>query len=136
MSTILLSKLACLTERQKVTLRKGRRKGFAHQSGADAISPANLNTVGDLLLTKPLDISKRCRLSPAESQHIIKAVCRDNLHRLNFLDYDKDRGAEKFTTGDPELDRALGGGIRTGMLWEIVGERLASQRSDEVCTKD
>jgi DNA repair protein RAD57 len=28
-----------------------------------------------------------------------------------------------FSTGDTTLDQALGGGIRTGMLWEIVGER-------------
>jgi len=26
------------------------------------------------------------------------------------------------TTGDATLDRALGGGIRTGMVWEFVGE--------------
>lgn len=30
---------------------------------------------------------------------------------------------ELFSTGDTTLDQALGGGIRTGMLWEIVGER-------------
>ena len=30
---------------------------------------------------------------------------------------------EIFSTGDYILDQALGGGIRTGMLWEIVGER-------------
>jgi hypothetical protein len=30
---------------------------------------------------------------------------------------------ELFTTGDTYLDQLLDGGIRTGMLWEIVGER-------------
>ena len=29
----------------------------------------------------------------------------------------------KFTTGDAVLDSALGGGIRTGMVWEISGQR-------------
>jgi RecA/RadA recombinase len=27
------------------------------------------------------------------------------------------------TTGDTTLNRVLGGGIRTGMVWEFVGER-------------
>ena len=30
---------------------------------------------------------------------------------------------EIFTSGDPFLNKKLGGGIRTGMVWEIVGER-------------
>lgn len=30
------------------------------------------------------------------------------------------------TTGDAVLDRALGGGIRTGIVWELVGERYVS----------
>ena len=30
---------------------------------------------------------------------------------------------EEFTTGDSQLDRSLGGGIRTGMIWEVAGER-------------
>lgn len=28
-----------------------------------------------------------------------------------------------FTTGDETLDEALGGGFRTGMVWEVCGER-------------
>ncbi|KAF9036700.1 P-loop containing nucleoside triphosphate hydrolase protein [Panaeolus papilionaceus] len=32
-----------------------------------------------------------------------------------------------FTTGDSLLDDALGGGIQTGMLWEIVGESSAGK---------
>lgn len=32
---------------------------------------------------------------------------------------------EVFTTGDEEFDKALGGGIRTGSVWEIVGQRYA-----------
>lgn len=45
------------------------------------------------------------------------------LNRLDSLDGVED---EKFTTGDVVLDKALGGGIRTGMVWEVVGERYAS----------
>lgn len=31
--------------------------------------------------------------------------------------------AETFTTGSEVLDGMLGGGLRTGMVWEVVGER-------------
>ncbi len=30
---------------------------------------------------------------------------------------------ETFTTGSEVLDGMLGGGLRTGMVWEVVGER-------------
>ena len=33
---------------------------------------------------------------------------------------------EHFTTGDTVIDAALGGGIRTGMVWELLGERYSS----------
>jgi Rad51 len=38
---------------------------------------------------------------------------------------------EEFTTGDPRLDKALGGGIRTGMIWEVAGERCVRRSSIE-----
>ena len=31
-------------------------------------------------------------------------------------------GSEIITTGDVLLDKMLGGGIRVGMIWELVGE--------------
>lgn len=31
-------------------------------------------------------------------------------------------GSETITTGDVFLDKMLGGGIRVGMIWELVGE--------------
>ena len=31
--------------------------------------------------------------------------------------------AETFTTGSEVLDSMLGSGLRTGMVWEVVGER-------------
>ena len=52
------------------------------------------------------------------------------LRRLNVLEdiaHDGDEkfstGDAKFSTGDAILDIALEGGVRTGMVWEIVGER-------------
>jgi len=34
---------------------------------------------------------------------------------------------QKCTTGDSTLDDVLGGGIRTGMIWEVVGERYSDR---------
>jgi hypothetical protein len=34
----------------------------------------------------------------------------------------KHNGSETITTGDVLLDKILGGGIRVGMIWELVGE--------------
>ena len=45
------------------------------------------------------------------------------LRRLDVLEDIAHHGDEKFSTGDAILDIALEGGIRTGMVWEIVGER-------------
>lgn len=42
--------------------------------------------------------------------------------------------AEIFTSGDKDLDNALAGGIGTGMVWEIAGERCAElPRSEGGC---
>lgn len=42
------------------------------------------------------------------------------LKRLDAFDANDD---ELFTTGDEILDASLGGGLRTGLVWEVVGER-------------
>jgi DNA repair protein RAD57 len=63
------------------------------------------------------------RIPPKEVTRILEAACREcapPIHKIKDLPLE---GEEKFTTGDPELDSMLGGGIRTGMLWEVVGER-------------
>jgi hypothetical protein len=86
----------------------------------------NFQTVADLLLTSTQDIAKRCKSPPLEIKRIVDAVLSASpwpeINRVDTLDDEDD---EHFTTGDVVLDRALGGGIRTGMVWEVVGERYA-----------
>ncbi|KDR73483.1 hypothetical protein GALMADRAFT_25891, partial [Galerina marginata CBS 339.88] len=88
----------------------------------------NSLTVEDLLLTPTQDIAKRCKTSPIEIKRIVDivlcATCPPELSRLEILAAD---GDEKFSTGDDTLDDALGGGIRTGMVWEVVGESSAGK---------
>ncbi|KAF4576859.1 hypothetical protein EYR36_004839 [Pleurotus pulmonarius] len=82
----------------------------------------NINTVDALLLTSPAEIARRCKTSLAEVKLIVDAFCKASLQRLQPLEEVKHEGNEKITTGDPRLDNALGGGIRTGMIWEVAGE--------------
>ena len=55
---------------------------------------------------------------------LLDTVCSEFMPKPRTLDTIP-TGPGIFTTGDNALDAALGGGIRTGMVWEVVGERLA-----------
>ena len=93
-------------------------------SCSHAVSTGNVQTVADLLLNTPQEIAKRCKTSPLEIKRITNAVLNAiPLHKLNILESVAHDGDEKFSTGDVILDNALEGGMRTGMVWEIVGER-------------
>lgn len=75
------------------------------------------------------ELSKRCKLSPFETKLITELVCKGLAPETHTLEewISHQRGARgRLTTGDATLDRALGGGIRTGMVWEFVGERCVS----------
>lgn len=62
-----------------------------------------------------------------EAKRIIDTVCSESAPpRIRRLEEVKHEGAETCTTGDPHLDSALGGGIRTGMVWEVAGERCVA----------
>jgi len=92
------------------------------------LKKGNLETVSDLLLNTPQEIAKRCKISPFEIKRIIDTVLNAiPLRRLNVLEDIAHDGDEKFSTGDAILDIALEGGIRTGMVWEVVGESGAGK---------
>jgi DNA repair protein RAD57 len=94
------------------------------QAYAYACFAANILTFADLILLSPADIVRRCRVSHHDAQNILNTVCDElapeRLISLADPELPKD---ETFTTGDALVDRLLGGGIRTGKLWEVVGER-------------
>jgi len=81
--------------------------------------------VTDLVLTPPNEIARKCKISLLEAKGIVDLVCKEISHCVRQLEDAKHEGDEKCTTGDTNLDDALGGGIRTGMIWEVVGERYA-----------
>lgn len=77
-------------------------------------------------MTSVPELSKRCRLPPFEIKAITELVCQSLVPETRTLEewtshYGDAQGL--VTTGDATFDRVLGGGIRTGMVWEFVGER-------------
>ncbi|KAG1756251.1 P-loop containing nucleoside triphosphate hydrolase protein [Suillus paluster] len=110
MEYVLLSSLSSLTTGQKSSLEKGGYKNLS-----------------DLLLSTPSDISRAARISPQVVTGILEAVCRECASPINKITDLPLEGEEKITTGDADLDSMLGGGIRTGMLWEVVGESAAGK---------
>ena len=87
----------------------------------------HLSTVSDVLLLSVTDLAKKCRVVTSEAQTILDTVCSELEPQLQLLSLEDSelRQDECFTTGDAVLDRAFGGGLRTGKVWEIVGERYA-----------
>lgn len=103
--------LSTLSHQQKTVLSKGGFKDIA-----------------DILLATPSELSRTCRITPQEANEIIARICQERAQPLRRLaDILADERDEKFTTGDAELDTLLGGGVRTGMLWEAVGESAAGK---------
>ncbi|KAJ7694125.1 P-loop containing nucleoside triphosphate hydrolase protein [Mycena rosella] len=104
-----LSALPYLTHSQKAVLKKG-----------------NLQTIPELLFASPQDLARRCRISPLEAKAIFNTVCENNPPQIISLAEEDDQ-EQICSTGDAHLDAALGGGLRTGMLWEIFGQSAAGK---------
>ena len=91
-----------------------------------------VNGVLDLLVTSPQELSRRCGLPPLEIKAITELACKGFAPEAQTLgEWISYRGDAQgwVTTGDQTLDRVLGGGVRTGMVWEFVGERSVFRRS-------
>lgn len=121
-----LSTLTSLSAIQKAALSRGMLTVYHIESIlSDTQYVANIKTVADLLLLSHYDLSKRCRITPTDAQNIVDRVCEELYKAPLSLDDPSVRRDEVFSTGNENLDNALGGGIRTGMLWEVVGERCS-----------
>ncbi|KAJ6547324.1 P-loop containing nucleoside triphosphate hydrolase protein [Mycena capillaripes] len=93
-----------------------------------ALKKVNLQTVAELLLVSPQDLGRRCRISPLEAKSIFSTVCQNNPSQIRPLADVMEEDQERVcSTGDTYLDAALGGGLRTGMVWEIFGQSAAGK---------
>ncbi|KAL1412052.1 DNA repair protein rhp57 [Vanrija albida] len=105
-----------------------------------AAKRAGFATAADVLLLPHSDVSRKLRaggVSIATSNKLAQEVIHDVAtaltpasHRLTELLADDLEQVEDdgwIRTGDPDLDEALGGGIHTGVLTELVGESAAGK---------
>lgn len=127
MDKILITSLPHLNESQKAILRKGPSlKTTLQLRSLKSYHLGNVITVADLVLTPPQELSKRCRIQPSDVIRLIQDTCtnQDSLaftfRTLENVDQEEHK---IFSAGDSVLDDTLGGGLQTGMIWEIVGER-------------
>lgn len=102
----LLTDMPELSSAQRASLKKG-----------------NIRTVADLMFTSHKDISSRCKLPPLAVKGLVDIVCRALYSDPRPVPELVSSSPTVFTTGEPQLDQALGQGICTGRVWEIVGER-------------
>ena len=79
--------------------------------------------MADVILTPPGVIAKRLKSSLNEIQSVIESLCKELAQASLRVGGIEECADDKFTTGDAVLDRVVGGGIRTGMVWELAGER-------------
>ena len=70
-----------------------------------------------------MSLAKKMKISLTEVQIISNVLCKMTVCQAIPLVQKLQEGDEIFTSGDALLDVKLCGGIRTGMVWEIVGER-------------
>jgi len=127
MDSVLLSKLTQLSDVQKTALKRGISLHFDSLRSPHLLCrPGGILNVAEFMLTSPNDLAKKCKVSPLEVKCMREAVCRETFRQARLLEEVKHEGDEMFTTGDTLLDNALGGGIRTGMVWEVAGERYAT----------
>lgn len=79
--------------------------------------------MSDLVLYPPNDLAKKLRMPLSEIQKLVQIVCKEVAQQLDDESRHRSPSDACFTTGDEILDEAIGGGIRTNMVWEFCGER-------------
>ena len=109
------------------------------RSRADSL--AGYSTAADILLAAPPELNRKLKnLTVQHIQQIVKIVAKAIAPSTRCLGSEEEHGVEDVRngesstrsavgvekwvgTGDVGLDEALGGGLRTGVLTEISGER-------------
>lgn len=100
----------------------------------NALRAGNYDSFNEFVIASPHDAAKRCRASAQEIDAILDKAGR-TLLKPTRLSEDDAFESGVFTTGDSLLDQVLGGGLRTGMVWEVAGERFViDQTLDENST--
>ncbi|KAG8784029.1 hypothetical protein FRC20_005131 [Serendipita sp. 405] len=84
---------------------------------------AGIRNCSDVWMNAPSDIARKLKVSTEDVQAAIDALCSVIAPKPTLLAHSEQCNQPGcFTTGDPSLDEALGGGVRLGMMTEICGE--------------
>jgi len=70
----------------------------------------------------PSELAKKLKMTQEAFQTILDALCTEMAPKPQLVSQYIGNKPPYFTTGDALLDKALGGGVRVGMVTEICGE--------------
>lgn len=125
MSTI--DALVCLSVPQKVTLHRSKWYVTLPIPTSHNYFSAGITTQNALLALTTRELSKKLNVAPAKADALFQDVITELAPKL-FLPVKQvaRHTTGRITTGDTFLDDMLGGGIRSGTVTELVGERLGT----------
>lgn len=86
------------------------------------IHPAGLLRISDFLFAAPSDLARTARLHINDINFILDKIILSHAPKPRQLSDVFQESFQRITTGDDVIDKALGGGIRTGLIYELVGE--------------
>jgi len=119
---IQLADTSFLTDTQKQALNKG---AHAHFMAVLALTNmiGRFTDVEDVLDVGVDELASRSGLFRHQAEDILQRIASKLAPTPQVLSSLKETCGSCISTGDGGLDHVLGGGIRTGLLWEFAGER-------------
>lgn len=89
---------------------------------ARLLSRIGITKASEIWAAGPTELAKKLKMNPEEFQAMLDAVCAAIAPKPQSVNSFSTSEPSCFTTGDASLDKALGGGVRVGMVTEICGE--------------
>ena len=89
---------------------------------ARLFSRIGITKTSEIWTYPPPELAKKLKITQLELQTILCGLCEEIAPKPQLVSNFSANGPSSFTTGDPLLDKALGGGVRAGMVTEICGE--------------
>jgi DNA repair protein RAD57 len=93
------------------------------------LSSGGIRNAWDLFCRSPSDLANKLKTSLSDAEALLEAARQELQLESAVTDISQLKNQEVITLADDWLDRSLGGGIQTGMLWEIAGEGCDPRRN-------
>jgi DNA repair protein RAD57 len=87
--------------------------------------PADYIEASEIINAAPQDVLRKLKYAEIQQvNQIVQVLCQDVAPKSQPIGQLIEEDLQNWiTTGDEGLDRLLGGGIRTGLITEVCGER-------------